>query len=452
MLTREVFGRDDNSVDSQPSPPFEFFKSHPDLFSFDYVLRDDGLIIIRLFFTEEINDGIVEDIINEISDIIKIAAGHHHEFHSVLKEESVSSSNHFSKVYYFFRNLTFNLFRLLTFSGKTLHSEFDNHLIVDPVEVENPFTDEYVADTGKEFVGLEEILEPGSDDKNIAQLRIKVNSEDGMSQRACLELRSRFTEKRDVCLKAFSRISNWIDELLLPGLMAVLLAGVSYYLIVEHVEIGPKTSLLLASLTGLGYYIYANNKVQYPKQELLQRVIGFYTYANVYSRIVENMYEKSPTYLSENDSNSNGCVYFNCSTGNFSDIIKGLETKYCIESQRINNQKYALNIAFALIAVMGTLYKMAVEVERLPSNPGGLEIVAEPVIGVGASARKISKKVVVPKEGGKEIAQKKQEAKEITQEKLESKEVTQEKPEDELQISTDANKSCVIPLACEEGN
>ncbi len=322
----------------------QFFNRYPFVLSFDYVIRNDGIYLFRLLFNSK--ESLNKDYLNasrDISDIIKNVRGHRHEFHSY--PHGLNSTGCIKKIFcWCLSKIWVDV------------SNYDAVLHVDPVEVEDPFSDKYKLESNKDFKTLKEILDP-EDATNLSQLCAVKRGEDSnnFAKRACLLLRNQFVLKRDVCLSAYDRISTKRSNVI-PYSLSFILFCVMFFLLTVYFNVGVKTSIGLSFLAALAIYTLIFTKVYSPTLELLQRTVGFYSYASIYSRICERLYA---------DCN---LPHIDVDTGNFTDMIKGLDARYEIERTKIETQKYYLKASFAALAIMFALLKAVVEIERVGSS------------------------------------------------------------------------------------
>ena len=228
-------------------------------------------------------------------------------------------------------------------------------MYIDPIEIESPFSAEFKKTTGKEFADLESIVTPKNGDANLPQLRVKQDDPDQASapDRACLRMRRLFSQKKDQCLLSYERKEKISQSFFVPITYAILIAIISYISADLYFHIGRKTSLMLTGLSGLAAFILIDLKIKTPTLKLVQRTIGYYHYASIYSRITESIYRKK------------GCKEFSCDTGNFKETIKILETRYLIENQELQERKYTFGLWFAVLTLIATLYKISIELDRI---------------------------------------------------------------------------------------
>jgi len=318
-----------------------FFNRYSFVISFDYVLRRDGVYLFRLICTQkDVQDSDYLNASRDLSDIIKKLNGHQHEFHSY--PHGVDSLGRIKSI-------------LCGFKSRCWidTQNYDYVLHIDPIEVEDPFTSEYRESTKKAFTNIEEILNPDNEDKNLSQL-LALKREDGgdLPSRACVLLRAIFEMKKQNCLDAYNRISTQRDTLI-PFTVSLIVFLLAFIALNFGLGVGIKTSLALSFLIMLAAYTLVYTLIFSPTLEVLQRTIGFYTHANMFSKVVESIYGKCslPT--------------INIDTGGFADTIKGIEARYLIESNKIERKKYFLNISFATLAIMFAFMKASVEIERI---------------------------------------------------------------------------------------
>lgn len=350
-LTRRNF----NKVFGNDSALTKYFDRYQFVLSFDYVIRNDGIYIFRLLFDS--TDSLDKDYLNasrDISDIIKQLRGHRHEFHNY--PHGINSIGFIKKA----------LCNLLSKIWVDI-SNYDAVLHVDPVEIEDPFSDEFKEQTKKKFETLIEVLDPEKED-SLSQLCAvnQVGNNISFAKRACLLLRHQFAQKRDLCLIAYDRISTKRSNII-PYSIAFILFCVTLALLSQYFKVGIKTSVGLSFLAALAAYTLIFTKVYSPTLELLQRTIGFYSYASIYSRICERLYADCKV------------THIDVNTGNYSDMMKGLDARYEIEKTKIETQKYYLKASFAALAIMFALFKAVVEIERISGEYNkGKHVLAEP--------------------------------------------------------------------------
>lgn len=51
-----------------------------------------------------------------------------------------------------------------------------------------------------------------------------------------------------------------------------------------------------------------------------------------------------------------------------------LESRFCIEKQSIDHRRILMSIIFAVVTVSGAMFKLAIELERLPSSNTAIKV------------------------------------------------------------------------------
>ncbi len=334
------------------------FDRYSNLHSYEYSLRLDGIFLIRIGFDGGGPEQERKEAIRDISNLVKSIFGHEHEFHTYPFPDKKSGL--LKIVGQFCARKIQAGYKLLSLSPDVANAALDADFFIHPVEIEDPCSSKFFEKTGKEFSRLSEILEPGTDDANLAQLRAKLREGDGAitEQRACLRLRGLFAKKKDRCHLAYLRRYRGISKRV-PSVVYALLSFLGFIAILNvHFRVGMITSFFLSLIAGLGVFIVLDIRQQAPRLSLIQRMIGFYSYANIYSRITEKLYSKC----------SQSTPSFNGDTGNFSDLIEILKVRHSIEKDSLDRRKYLWTIGFTLLAVTVALVKVAIEFERMQSG------------------------------------------------------------------------------------
>lgn len=341
------------------------FERHHELMMFEYAMRLDGLFVFRIGLRPGTPSMAYTELPNELSEIIKGIAGHRHDFHAYPYPVAVPADAGWWKACaWCLRGCRFVL-RKLRLTATQMRDQLDIDLHIRPVEIEDPFTDEFKQHTRKNFVALSQIIDPDDGDTALAQLRVRHAGGEGSTQRACLRLRALFAGKKERCLVAYRRRQRWLSSLAPALIYGVLCAAGMFAALHGYFTVGQKTSLAVAFVTGLGVVIFLDDRLQAPKLEVIQRTLGFYAYANIYSTLTEAMYR-----------NTAGGPNFNADTGNFGDLMDTLKARLDLERQAITNRKYLWTIGFALIAVIVALTKLSIELERITS---GVQVISAPM-------------------------------------------------------------------------
>ena len=362
---------------NQPEVLKKLFERHKELIMFDYAMRLDGIFVFRIGTNGPMGKEDFMDLLNELSDIIKCITGHKHDFHSYPYTKKCSDTVLKKVSSWCKRKCQLIVYKLLLFDFDP-RNQLNKDLHIHPVEIENPFTEAFQADTRKKFISLKEVIEPVSGDIHLAQLRVRDNKQ---GQRACLRLRALFAGKKEICLAAYQRRDRLIKSWISSKINGIILASIIFLLLHYFYDLGWINSLSVAFVTGIGTYIYTENRLQAPKLEVIQRAIGFYAYANIYSSIIEVMYRETDDGPS-----------FNTNTGNFTDISNILKARLDLEKEAIANRKYLWTIGFALIATTVGLSKLSVDLTKIKENVNFVSPKSSPqmentnqIIGVGAN-------------------------------------------------------------------
>lgn len=359
--------RDYAKTIEKPHHGSTLFNRYPYLLMFEYAMRLDGIFIFRIGLVPNTSTNEnIKEISSELSDIIKELTGHKHDFH-IYPFSKVGYRHHgLEKFLTNVKNFFHNFGQLLCVPGQ-LRNQLDIDLHIRPVEVEDPFTKEFKEKTGKNFNTLSQIIDPKKSDTALAQLRATEKKD--MDQRACLRLRSLFAGKKERCLIAYKRRDRLKRFKFFPVLYGIIAAILVFFLLSYSTELGLKTSLCISIVSGLGFMIFWDDKLQAPKLEVIQRALGFYAYANIYSSITESMYRNI------------GCgQIFNEDTGNFNNLISALKARLDLEHQVVANRKYIYTIIFALIATTFALTKLSMELEKLTEKPISHTAIGQPII------------------------------------------------------------------------
>ncbi len=341
----------------------EIFRSFPALRSYEYAVRLDGLFIFRIEYSEGANDQDKLEISREISDHIKNAIGHVHEFHS-FPYSRARQSDLARGVLQRIAGIVDNLLsrfqeRKLSLFSSSVHEVLDVDLHVAPVEIEDPFCEAFVDSTGKrfEFERLDSVISP-IDEGNIGQLRVKMDGGDGGGnlkerQRACLRLRDVYSRKKDICLIAHKRKRNWSSSSKVPGIISSILGALSFILMMVVLDIGWKTSLAVGVALWVGVFTILDYKRNSPVLEILQKTIGFYTYANTYSLLIDGIYGLVPDTCG-----------IHVGERHFDNLIESLKARLMFEKQIVDRRKYLLAVSFATLTTMVALVKLVAEMEK----------------------------------------------------------------------------------------
>ncbi|MBI5460916.1 MAG: hypothetical protein HY941_01880 [Gammaproteobacteria bacterium] len=339
----------------------ELFDRYPELVFFEYALRLDGLFVFRIGLFPGALSSAQEELPNELSDIVKAIAGHKHDFHDYpYPAASVVSSGAVSALWRKTCSWCARGFRSIVrrlYPAAYLRHQLDVDLHIRPIEIEDPFAEGIRQETRRDFVALSEVADPHHGDASMAQLRVRHANGDGLAQRACLRLRALFAGKKERCLIAYHRRRLWLNSLvpaMIYGLFVMVLLSAGLYVLFQ---MGWKTLLAIASVGGFGVFITLGDRLQAPKFEVIQRTLGFYAYANIYSMLTENMYR----------STLDG-PKLNSITGNFRDLTDALKARLELERLEITNRRYTWTIVFALIATTVALTKLSIELERLTED------------------------------------------------------------------------------------
>ena len=155
------------------SRPHEMFRYFPSLLSYEYAVRLDGLFIFRVEFASSASEQDRLEVSREISDHIKSTVGHNHEFHlypfGCGEVSNVPNEPEFGW-YYRLENKAKSLLQALPFSSVESHNVLDVNLHISPVEIEDPFGQEFQEDSGKVFDSLEKVIDPVGNERNIGAL------------------------------------------------------------------------------------------------------------------------------------------------------------------------------------------------------------------------------------------------------------------------------------------
>lgn len=330
------------------------FERFPELILFEFALRLDGLFLFRIGLKPSSPPASYAELPHELSNIIKGLAGHRHDFHTYPYTVTTAPSSGWRRVCYRCTRHCREIAQKLRLTAAHLRDQLDVDLHIRPVEIEDPFADDFKQQTRKNFVALHQIIDPDNGDATLAQLRVRHWSGDGPSQRACLRLRALFAGKKDRCLVAYQRRRRWLNSLVPAMIYGALVSGIVLGMLYGYFNVGGKTSLAIAFVTFIGTFITLDDRLQAPKIEVIQRTIGFYAYSNIYSALTEAMYK-----------NAQGGPAFNAATGNFDDLSDALKARLDLERQTIANRKYIWTIGFALLATTVALTKLSVELERI---------------------------------------------------------------------------------------
>ncbi len=346
-----------NSVQNinQPELVKLLFNRYSELMMFEYAMRLDGLLVFRIGLLPNTTPAIVSELSNELSDLIKSITGHKHDFHAYPYSEVKFAVKGWRKAYSWCKHKCQILAHELHLSTN-LMNQLDIDLHIRPVEIEDPFDENFKLQTHKNFNALSQLIDPSRGDTALAQLRVREGKES--AQRACLRLRALFAGKKERCLIAYQRRERSINSLVPSMVYGILLGAIIFLGLQSYFSLGPKTSFAISFVTGFGLFIFLDDRLQAPKLEVIQRALGFYAYANIYSSLTEAMYRKT-----------NGGPSFNNDTGNFNDLMDALKARLDLERQAIANRKYLWTIIFAVIATTFALTKLSIELEKLTEKP-----------------------------------------------------------------------------------
>lgn len=335
------------------------FEAYPKLLLLEYAIRLDGVFMLRTVF----RPGPYQDRLQaprDISNFIKISFGHKHEFHSYPYEQDDSPNTKAraaANIILYFPRLVNRLWRKISHSSDYIHCDLDYDLHIDPVRTENPFSNSYKQRTDKEFESLEQILDPCNEKDNLNELRcFQASGSESIEDapRALLKLRKLYAIRKDRCLLAYERRKNkWANSVKVPLLYGFITTLIVLWAMFIPMAVGPKTSLAVSIIAGFAALIVIDHRIQAPKLEVIQRSIGYFTYANTYSKLTEALFYGMAANKSVNNN-----------TGNFDNLLNGLEARFLIEKQVIDNRKYLWVVAFTLLTITLALAKIAVELER----------------------------------------------------------------------------------------
>ena len=331
------------------------FDVYQQLISIDYVIRLDGIFILRLVVREKPPYVDTFHAPRDVSNYIKNAHGHVHEFHEFpgyyLKSRK-TPKRYLARVWQ-------TCWDKLIVGTQQVHADFDYDLHVDPIEIEDPFSQEFAASTSMTFTTLEQTIMPGRQDspggdiaENVSMLRCcrhDSTSRESDKPRALLRLRKQFALRKDRCLLAYDRkkTNKWSNGVCRPfgygAILFLLIAAVLYFPSRVRFDL----TLAIASISFFVALVLVDYRLQAPRLELIQRTIGFYTCVNTFSRLVETVF-----------SGLGAGREFNTTTGNFDNTIKGLEARYVIEKQIIDNRKYVWAMLFAFLTTVLAIVKI----------------------------------------------------------------------------------------------
>jgi len=272
------------SIPADHPPDIELiFERQPALLLIDYSIRSDGIFIFRLVF--EKGPFVRWQAACDLSNHIKRKLGHRHEFHSYPYYERMGKRPITS-----FALQTFRFFKhawdKIVFNAGPIHKTLDHRLVIEPVEIEDPFSKLFLLEIKKTFLSLEDVIRPARMDNNLGQLRCKK-----YDVRACLELRQRYADVKNNCIEVLDTNKNrWSNSInlvsILYGFASSAVAFISFYYmlsITDHQNnVAIETPLAFALIVGFAVFIVMDNRRQVPKLEIIQRVIGFYTYGNIF--------------------------------------------------------------------------------------------------------------------------------------------------------------------------
>lgn len=338
------------------------FDQYSQLLSCEYCVRLDGIFVIRVNHADNLQSERWLELVSEISDLVKRSCHHIHDFHRYASSiSSKSADGWFAQIRNGLRRGMRGALDILGLSEEKFSIDLDLVLHVPPVETEDPAAAPPHSAANRQFQRLEHFLQPSGQDAYVAQLRARFERPADMDrlydQRALLRLRALYAQKKDRCFLAFDRrLRRGYSFALLPILFFLGAYAISYYTLRFGFHIGPITSITFAFVPALGAFIISDLGRHSAKLELLQRTIGFYSYATIYSRILQAIYSKMQA-----------AHEFCCDTGNFSDVTKALEARHSIEKERIERRKFFLGLMFTLFTVSVTLSKLAVEWEQSSS-------------------------------------------------------------------------------------
>lgn len=260
------------------------FTRLPNLIAFDYSSRLDGLVIFRITVHKNTPPQDRFEASSDISNIVKSKFGHIHEFHSY------PYTNRRAKRKSDWMKMVLSRIGLFSFEA---HNKLDHSLHIDPVEIEDPFNKNYIKNTGKSFKNLSEIIDPTGDDSNISQIRAsKPSSKILSTERACLRLRALYAQKKEKSLLAYERKDKKSD-IKRPLAFSAIAFIISILTTIYLLKIGLKTSIMLSTVASFGALMFFDTRCQSPKLDLIQRTIGYYSYANIFSKVLESIYTKA---------------------------------------------------------------------------------------------------------------------------------------------------------------
>lgn len=320
LLKSFSFKTEDSSLDSDWKSIFNRYK---ELISCEYAVRLDGIFLIRIQHTDNLSEIEWRELCYEIPDQIKRNCYHIHNFHSFPPS-----------------------------------SPLDLILHIPPVEAEVPAVNGITNGHPQE---LKYIIDPSGGGICLAQLPVLTKAQKpnkpGQQQRALLRLRALYAQKKDLCLLVLQRNlerKKW-DFRIFPIGVVILTLIILYPVLKYGINASSIKSFITAFIPafipafGIGILLYLGR--HHPNLEMLQHVIGFYSYAAIFSQIVESIYLKSHK---EDKS-------FYCSTDNFTGAIKVLEARYALEKDKFERWKSILGLSFAMIAVSVAMIRLVVE-------------------------------------------------------------------------------------------
>lgn len=317
---------------------FEHYKNY--LLMFEYAMRRDGLFIFQIGLASGTPTPIINELSNLLSDSIKYHSGHIHDFHAFPFSRFRPPQETFKAKIFHLRKKTHEILNFLGLPNKMHKRHVDVDLHIHPVELEDPFGDDFRNNSNKNYTKLRHLIDPKKGDSTLSQLREKKSE-----MRACLSIRSMFAAKKELCFIAYTRRTQQKT----PRISSIIWSAIAFILCHFVFNWG----FIISSVLALGLYIYLYDCHQTPKRELIQRTIGFYAYANIYSLITEEMYRKA----------SQG-PNFNTNTGQFDYLIDILKAKLDIENFQNANFRYVWTLAFAIIATSFALFKLSNDINK----------------------------------------------------------------------------------------
>ncbi len=320
------------------------FTRFPELQSYEYAVRSDGLMLLRLGFDDDTAQELRSEIARDSSNTVKEYAGHIHDFHNYCPPETGTGF-----IAQACRYLTRYLKSLVS-PQRELHKRLDYALTIGPVEIDKSAVSSTADHTR---LDTEELHTLTAADKN-GWLRDLLTISDPMDQgsephrpeRAMLKLRRHFANKKDRVIHTLYRENTRAQSRAAPGAWVYSLLGfLGSLLLLKWILEDWIPAVTIALILSFGIFVLTDLAVRAPKLELLQRAIGYFAYANIYMRLMDHIFRGLPGGTNLED------------TGCMDDARNMLEANYRIERDVIHKRRITLGLLFAMVTLSAALIK-----------------------------------------------------------------------------------------------